>query len=129
MTAGEPPPRIVEVAFWCWVAAAVLLILFGLLIAAATAPAFFRGAGVIFAVAGGGLAYMAGRTRRRDSRFRRAAVALAVALVVLLLMFAVQVHGPVWALIAIPLLAGVIAATRPAATTWFDSMDSGRDGG
>lgn len=129
MTSADSRPRIVQVAFWCWLLAAVALVLLGLLIATSTAPGFFRGAGVIFAVASLGLAYVAGRMRRGDSRFRRAAVALAMALVVLLVLFAIQVHGLGWALVAALILAGAIAATRDKATAWFDAVDSGRHSG
>jgi peptidoglycan/LPS O-acetylase OafA/YrhL len=99
-------------------------VLLGLLFATSTAPAFFRGAGVIFLLAGVGLAYLGGRTRRGDSRFRRAAVALSMALVVLLVLFAIQVHGLAWALVAMLVLAGASAATRPSASKWFDAVDS-----
>jgi len=124
MTSASSPPRIVQVAFWCWALGAVALVLLGLLIATSTAPGFFRGAGVIFAVAGLGLAFLAGRTRRGDSRFRRAAVALALTLVVLLVLFAILVHGLGWALVAALMLAGAIAATRSSASAWFDAVES-----
>lgn len=124
MTSVDRPPSSVQVAFWCWAVAAVALALMGLLIATSTAPAFFRGAGAIFLLAGAGLAYLAGRTRRGDSRFRRAAVALSMALVVMLVLFAIQVSGLAWALVAMLVLAGARAATRPSASKWFDAVDS-----
>ncbi len=129
MTSAQPRPRSVQVAYWAWLVGAVALVLLGLLIATSSAPAFFRGAGVIFAAGGLGLAYLAARMRRGDPRFRRAAIALAMALVVLLVLFTIQVHGLGWALAAIPVLAGAIAATRQTASDWFDSVDPGRDGG
>jgi hypothetical protein len=129
MTSADPRPRIVEAAFWCWAVAAMLLVLFGLLVATATAPLFFRGAGALFAVAGLALAYLAGRTRRGHSRFRWAAFALALTLVVLLILFDVLLKGLVWLLIIILLLIGAFAVTRDSATAWFDGVETGTDGG
>jgi hypothetical protein len=128
MTSANPRPRIVDVAFWCWVAAAFLLILFGVLLVTATAPVFFRAAGGVFTIAGLALAYLAGRTRRRNSRFRWAAVALALTLVVLLILFDILLRGLVWLLIVILLLIGAFAATRDTASAWFDAVASGSDG-
>jgi hypothetical protein len=128
MTPADPRPRIIEVAFWTWVAAAILLVLFGLLIATATAPVFFRGAGVVFSVAGLALGYLAGRARSGRSRFRWAAVALALTLVLLLILFDLLLRGLVWLLIVILLLIGAFAATRDTAHSWFDAVDSGSDG-
>ena len=87
MTATEPRPRIVTVAFLCWLAAAILLMLGGflLVLSRAPVPVFYRGAGVLWVVAGALLSYLAGRSRNGDTRFRRAAVALSVALALLLL--------------------------------------------
>ena len=75
MTASQPRPGLVTAAFWCWAGAAVMLMVGGLLTASVSLPAVFRGAGVISAVAGAVLAYLAGRSRSSDNRFRRAAVA------------------------------------------------------
>ena len=109
MTSAEPRPRIVEVAFWTWVAAAILLGCFGILIATSNAPAFSRGAGVVFVVAGLTLAYLAHRARNGRSRFRWAAVALALTLVGLLILFEILLRGLVWLLIIALLLIGAIA--------------------
>jgi hypothetical protein len=129
MTSAEPRPRIVEVAFWTWVSAAILLVLFGVLFATATAPVFLRGAGAVFAVAGAALAFLADRARRGRSRFRWAAVALALTLVALLIVFDVLLRGLVWLVIIAFLLIGSFAATRDVASAWFDAAESGRDGG
>ena len=126
MTSANPRPRIVDVAFWCWVAAAFLLILFGVLLVTATAPVFFRAAGGVFTIAGLALAYLADRTRRRNSRFRWAAVALALTLVVLLILFDILLRGLVWLLIVILLLIGAFAATRDTASAWFEGNESGK---
>ena len=49
----------------------------------------YRGGGVITALAGAGMAFLAGRSRSGDTRFRRAAVALSLAIVVLVALVAV----------------------------------------
>jgi len=130
MTSAEPRPRIVEVAFWTWVAAAILLVFFGILIATSNAPAFSRGAGVVFLVAGLTLAYLAHRARNGRSRFRWAAVALALTLILLVILFEiVWLLGLAWLLIVVLLMIGSFAATRDTASMWFDAAESGRDGG
>ena len=83
MSAPSPRPRAVNAAFWCWVVAALLLMVGGLIAASASLPALFRGAGVISAIAGAGMAFLAGRSRAGDARFRRAGIALSLAIVVL----------------------------------------------
>jgi hypothetical protein len=76
----------------------------------------FRGAGVVTALAGIGMAFLAGRSRTGDTRFRRAAVALALTLVVLIAALAVFGVAHVLTLLAVfPLIAGTVLITRPAA--------------
>src|ERR1700756_5082156 len=129
MTSAEPRPRIVEVAFWTWVAAAILLVFFGILVATSTAPAFLRIAGVVFSLAGLALAYLAHRARNGRSPFRWAAFALALALIFLVILFEIVWQlGPGWLLIIVLLLIGAFAATRDTASAWFDAVDSGSDG-
>jgi hypothetical protein len=116
MTAPQSPPRVVTAAFWCWVAASLLLIVGGLIAASVALPAVYRGAGVITVLAGVGMAFLAGRTRGADSRFRLAAVALSLTIVVLVAAFAVFGVVHVLTLLAvIPLIAGTVLMTRPAA--------------
>jgi peptidoglycan/LPS O-acetylase OafA/YrhL len=129
MTSAQPRPQIVDVAFWSWAAAAVVLAFLGVLGIASDAPAFYRGVGVILAVAGVAIGYLAGRTRRGDKRFRRAAVALAFTLAVLLIVFAMLSGGLVWLLSMILLWTGVLAVTRSSANDWFDAVEAGRDRG
>jgi hypothetical protein len=148
MTSAQPRPRIVEVAFWCWAVAAILLVLGGLL-ALTTGfgnlrghfPAevtddqirsfltFYRGTGGVCIVLGVAIGYLAGRTRRGDKRFRRASVALSFATVVLLLACAIllRIVLPLAPLAAIALIAAAVSATRERATAWFDAMDSRGD--
>jgi hypothetical protein len=122
-----PPsrPRIVDVAFWLWLAASILLVAFGMLLALAQPgiPALWRGVGVVYALAGLGLGYLAGRTRAGDARFRRAAVALALTLVVLLAVFALISHGVIWLLILVLTMAGAVLVMRPSAAVWFETTE------
>jgi hypothetical protein len=125
MTAPHPRPRVVEAAFWTWLAAAVLLVLGGLLIATSSAhiPAFFRGAGALFAIAGFALGFLAGRTRQGDKRFRRAAVAMTWALAILVTLFALMTMGFIWLVIIVLLITATALALRPTATQWFDTVE------
>jgi peptidoglycan/LPS O-acetylase OafA/YrhL len=117
MTAPQSRPRVVTAAFWCWVAASFLLMLGGLIAASLNVPVVFRGAGVIFALAGGALAFLAGRSRGGDTRFRRAALGLALAIVVLVALAAVlQLANGITLLAVFPLVAGTVLITRPGAT-------------
>jgi CDP-diglyceride synthetase len=123
MTAPQSRPRVVTAAFWCWVVASVLLIVGGLLAASVAAlPIVYRGGGVITALAGAGMAFLAGRTRSGDTRFRRAAVALSLTIVVVIALVSVlggAVH--VLTLLAvIPLIAGTVLMTRPSAASPAD---------
>jgi hypothetical protein len=118
MTARQPRPRVVTAAFWCWLVAAILLIVGGLLAASVELPPVFRGGGVVTALAGAGMAFLAGRSRNGDARFRRAAVALALTIVVLVALLAVFGVVHVLALLGVfPLIAGVVLITRPAAAS------------
>lgn len=120
MSVPAPRPRAVSAAFWCWVAASLMLIVGGLLAASANIATVFRGAGVLFAVAGAGLAFLAGRTRAGDGRFKRAALALALAIIVLVALASVLGVVHILTLISvIPLIAGVALITRPAATAFY----------
>src|ERR1700674_4495071 len=146
MTAANPGPRIVEVAFWCWMAAAALLILAGVLemtmvkysdmrhTFAASVPdsevrSLFETYRTVAIVCGGlgvAIGNFAGRTRGGNKRFRRGTVALSVAGVVLLLAATVLLSAvTLLAVVAvIPLLVAVVAATREPASAWFDAVDS-----
>lgn len=117
MTAPAPRTRVVTAAFWCWVGASVMLIAGGLIAASwEGAPTVFRGAGVISAIAGAGVALLAGRSRAGDARYRRALIALSLTIVGLISISAVVGIGNVITLLAVfPLTAGAILATRPGA--------------
>ena len=126
MTAPQPRPRVVTAGFWCWAAAAVLLVAFGLLLAFSpdSLPTLFRGMGVLFAATGLGLGFLAGRARLGDERFRRAAIALALATVVVLAFFALYSRGPVWLVMMILTMLGAVLMMRPPAVAWFADEES-----
>jgi hypothetical protein len=120
--APQQRPRVVTAAFWCWVVASVLLVAGGLLLAfsADALPALIRGTGVLFALSGFGLGYLAGQARLGHARFRRAAVAFAVAVVVLLALFALISRGPIWLLAMITSMVGAVLMLRASAQEWFE---------
>jgi hypothetical protein len=120
MTAPQSRPRAVTAAYWCWVVASIMLIVGGLIAATVTAlPTVYRGGGVVTALAGVGMAFLAGRGRNEDARYRRAAIALSLVIVVLVAIVSVlggAVH--VLTLLAVlPLIAGTVLITRPAASS------------
>jgi hypothetical protein len=120
MSAPSPRPRAVNTAFWCWVGAAVLLIVGGLLAAAVSLPAVLRGAGILTAVAGAGMAFLAGRSRSGDTRFRRAALALSMAIIVLVALVSAFGVVHILTLIAVfPLIAGIVLIIRPSAAAFY----------
>lgn len=126
MTPPQQRPRVVTVAFGCWVVASVLLVTFGLLLAFSqdSLPALFRGAGVLFALAGLGLGYLSGQARLGHARFRRAAVALALAVVLVLALFALISRGPIWLVVMILAMVGAVLMMRPSAQEWFEQEDN-----
>jgi hypothetical protein len=121
-------PRIVDVAFWCWLAAAALLVAFGMLMAtqqsASIAP-FFRIAGVLLAVVGLAHGYLAGRARKQNGRFASAGVGLAmatVALLTVLLLFGSSLLGILFvAVIMILMITGSVLMQRAPAQEWFEA--------
>jgi hypothetical protein len=117
MTAPSSRPRVVTAGFWCWVAASFLLVLGGVISASLHLPLVYRGAGVISVLAGVGMAFLGGRARAGDTRFRRAAIALALSLVVLVAFASLLRMINLFTLLAvIPLIAGAVLMTRPAAS-------------
>lgn len=128
-------------AFWAWLVAAILLVLAGLILATVqlqsdqdqmrTLVWFARGIGALYIAAGLAVGYLGGRTRRGDKRFRRAAVALSYAIVLLVAVFALvfQIY-PLPVLVAmIALLVAAVAATRDSADAWLDAAELGRNSG
>jgi hypothetical protein len=126
MTAPQPRPRVVTAAFWCWVVAAVVLVLGGLtgLFNPHDVPGPVRAMGGLIAAAGLGLSYLAGQARRGDPRLARAAVALAFALVAVLALLAVSTMWLGWLLALVLAMVGAVLMLRPAARQWFGSPGS-----
>lgn len=150
MTAPLPAPsnrpRLVDIAFWCFIAGAVIMIVGGLMASTAgfeAARAFlpstftddqvrnyvtlYRASGIGSVLAGGALAFLAGRARRGDARFRRALLGLAFAIIVVvaLLVLGVGVAQPLIVLSLLPIVAGTWLLTRSAARTWYESEGEG----
>jgi heme/copper-type cytochrome/quinol oxidase subunit 1 len=142
MSASPAParPRIVEVAFWVLIAGAVVLIVGGLLAATTsydTARAaisaqvsderlrgyltFYRGIGVGSVLAGAALAFVAGRARTGHPKFRRATIALSMAIVVVLVLLAAGagVGHPVILVSIVPIVIGTMLITRRTASAWY----------
>ncbi|MDH6246312.1 hypothetical protein [Mycobacterium sp. OTB74] len=122
-----PParPKAVTVAFWCWVAGAVLLAALGLWQLSLNIPIQFRAIGGLLVVVGLSQGFLAGRARRGDARFRRAAAALAMGtvllIVLLLLAFGTDPLGLLVLVVVMALsIAGTVSITRPVAQQWFD---------
>ncbi|BBX34585.1 hypothetical protein MMAG44476_23819 [Mycolicibacterium mageritense DSM 44476 = CIP 104973] len=125
MSAEPPsPPLRATIGFWVWLTASVLLIVGGLFAAAVELPGLntvlFRGTGVLTALGGAAMAYLAGRSRTGEPRFRRAALALSMALVVVIgLTAALGVVHILTLLGVLLLIAGTILNAR---------VDFGRNG-
>ena len=125
-TPATPRPRAVDIAFWLLLAGAMLLVINGLMAATLDfEPAmagFQRGAGIFSVAVGVAVGFLAGQTRKGDPRYKRATVAFAVSITVLVVAVAVLLNlYYVLALLAvIPIVFGALALTRPAATDWFN---------
>ena len=135
MTASDSRPAAVTTAFWLLVLGAVLLMAGGLMSATLgfdtlrrSAPQtvtdetvrnylrLYRGAGVLLALAGAALAAFAARARDGDTRFRRSATGLSLAIVVLVSLaagFGLRIH--ILALFSLlPIIAGTLTLNRRA---------------
>ncbi|CAN3126976.1 hypothetical protein ACNUDN_03665 [Mycobacterium sp. smrl_JER01] len=142
MTAPTPPsrPRIVDLAFWCIIGGAVIMIVGGLMAATATFEAaraaippaisddqvrnyltVYRVSGVGAVLVAGALAFLVGRARGGDARFRLATLALcfAAVLVIGLLALGVGVAQPLILLGLLPVLVGAVLLVQPSARLWF----------
>ncbi|MUM19830.1 hypothetical protein FZI91_04770 [Mycobacterium sp. CBMA271] len=143
MTPDQPRPRIVDVAFWFWVVSAALLFLNGLAgvsqrfaeLRAHAKPevtdeqvrnliAFARAWGVLCILLAIGIAFLAGRTRQGDKRFRRALIALSVVSVLgAIAMASSGSVGPVLLIAALSLIVANVLIIRPTAQDWFDGNE------
>ena len=123
-------PRIVDAAFWCWLGAAALTALLGLLMAtqsAASTALFFRLAGGLLVVVGLVHGYLAGRARKRQLKFASAGVGLAmssVAFLAVLLLFGSSIVGILFvAAIMILMITGSVLIQRRSAQDWFEAAE------
>jgi hypothetical protein len=139
MTTTEPRPRSLTIAFWLLVVGAVMLMAGGLLaitlgydLLREALPSSFsdqavhqllvfrRGAGVICVVAGLALAFLTGRTRTGDVRYRRATLGLGLAIIVLVGIMQVFVNIGLIALLSLlPIIVGTLLLSRPPVAKWF----------
>lgn len=149
MTAPLPVPlnrpRLVDVAFWCFIVGAVIMIVGGLMASTASFEAaraainpsvdddqvrsyltVYRVSGMGTVAAAVALAFLAGRARRGDARFRLATLGMAFAIVVVvgLLAAGVGVAQPLILLSLLPVLVGAVLLTLPAARIWYESEGS-----
>lgn len=139
MKSTDDPPGGVITAMWVLVAGAVLLIAGGLMAATVSYDALrqaapptvadgdvrqygvlYRGAGVLFAVAGAALVVMATRAGLRDLRLRRAIMTLALTIVVLVGLASVFAGTHILALLSLlPIIVGTLLLSRPAVVEWY----------
>ncbi|ADT97425.1 Uncharacterised protein [Mycolicibacterium gilvum] len=133
-------PRIVDLGFWCFMAGAVIMIVGGLMAVTATFEAarsaipdtvsddqvrsyltIYRGTGFGAVLGAGALAFLAGRARRGDARFRLATLALTFAAVVVigLLALGIGVAQPLILLGLLPAVIGALLFVQPSAREWF----------
>lgn len=148
MTAAHPRPRIVDVAFWLWLGAAVLLLLVALASELVTSESvraheykaatdqqvgdfvtYYHTAGALCGVLGLAIGYIAVRTRQGDKRFRTANVALSLVTIVLLMVwegFAGVLSPGLAATLA--LMAAVVLVMLPPARDWFNAVEKSPGG-
>jgi hypothetical protein len=118
-------PRIVDAAFWCWIAAAALTAAQGLWMVSQPVPLFYRLAGVILILVGLAQGYLAGRARKRRLGFASAGVGLAMASVVFLTVLLLFGGGGVVTVAAIMILmiTGSVLIQRGSAQEWFEAAE------
>lgn len=135
---SETRPSAVTTAYWLLVLGAALLMAGGLITASLgfetvrrTQPASVtdesvnallwlnRGIGILFMLSAVALAWLARRARRRDPRFRRAAVALALATVLVVAIASVFGGFVLAPLALVPIIVGTILLSRPAVVEWY----------
>ncbi|GGC74458.1 hypothetical protein IEU95_16195 [Hoyosella rhizosphaerae] len=136
MNQPELRPTVVSAAYWLWFAAAVVLILMGLgwlfvdeATILAADPNFqnpgqlvdlMRMYGGIALVSAVFVAFLAGRMRRGDARYRRSLVAFSVVLSIFQIMSIWLVGAGFFAIAVVaPVVAASILVYRPAAKSWF----------
>lgn len=141
MTGMDARPSAVRGAVWSLVIGAVMLAAGGLITAAVSfdtlrlvAPEsvpddsirsslwLYRGVGLLFALAAAALVSLTVRAGRRDVRFRRATMALALTLTVVVAIVAAFIGTHILALLSlVPIVVGTLLLSRPAVVAWFVS--------
>jgi general stress protein CsbA len=135
---SETRPSAVTTAYWLLVLGAVLLMAGGLITATLgfetvrrTQPASVtdesvnallwlnRGIGMLFMLSAVALGWLARRALRRDPRFRRAAVALALAIVLVVAIASVFGGFVLAPLALVPIIVGTVLLSRPAVVEWY----------
>lgn len=135
---SETRPSAVTTAYWLLVLGAALLMAGGVITASLgfetvrrTQPASVtdesvnallwlnRGIGILFMLSAVALAWLARRARRRDPRFRRAAVALALATVLVVAIASVFGGFVLAPLALVPIIVGTVLLSRPAVVEWY----------
>lgn len=117
-------PRAVLAGFWCWVVAAILTTVLGVLVLSGPPILTARIVGALLILVGLALAYLANRARQGDPRFARAAVALAMASVAFLtlLLFVIPRFVLIIAAIVILQIVGSVLSQRPTVQRWFEGQ-------
>jgi uncharacterized membrane protein YidH (DUF202 family) len=137
---SETRPSAVTTAYWLLVLGAALLMAGGLITASLgfetvrrTQPASVtdesvnallwlnRGIGILFMLSAVALGWLARRALRRDPRFRRAAVALALAIVLVVAIASVFGGFVLAPLALVPIIVGTVLLSRPAVVEWYAS--------
>ena len=135
---SETRPSAVTTAYWLLVLGAALLMAGGLITATLgfetvrrTQPASVtdesvnallwlnRGIGILFILSAVALAWLARRALRRDPRFRRAAVALALATVLVVAIASVFGGFVLAPLALVPIIVGTMLLSRPPVVEWY----------
>jgi uncharacterized BrkB/YihY/UPF0761 family membrane protein len=135
---SETRPSAVTTAYWLLVLGAALLMAGGLITASLgfetvrrTQPASVtdesvnallwlnRGIGILFILSAVALGWLARRARRRDPRFRRAAVGLALAIVLVVAIASVFGGFVLAPLALVPIIVGTVLLSRPAVVEWY----------
>jgi hypothetical protein len=135
---SETRPSAVTTAYWLLVLGAALLMAGGLITASLgfetvrrTQPASVtdesvnallwlnRGIGILFMLSAVALGWLARRALRRDPRFRRAAVALALAIVLVVAIASVFGGFVLAPLALVPIIVGTVLLSRPAVVEWY----------
>ena len=135
---SETRPSAVTTAYWLLVLGAALLMAGGLITASLgfetvrrTQPASVtdesvnallwlnRGIGILFMLSAVALGWLARRARRRDPRFRRAAVGLALAIVLVVAIASVFGGFVLAPLALVPIIVGTVVLSRPAVVEWY----------